>query len=103
MLRSIAVGAFLLCLVLAVSVPLSLITGAAVWRVQKAQRQQQEATLLQRAHEAATLLDRGFGRLANRLSVRAGSTALAHGNLEDFAQEMRLRPTGRCPSKPGVF
>jgi PAS domain S-box-containing protein len=89
-LRDVRVGTLLLRLVLAVSVPLLLFTGVTVWRIHRVQRQQQEATLVAQARGAAQSVDRGFERLTNGLSVLAGSTALARGDLKDFGPEMSL-------------
>jgi PAS domain S-box-containing protein len=88
MLQGTRVGTFLLWLVLAVSVPLLLFTGGTVWRIQSAQRQQQEAALVDQAHDAAQLVDRALERVTNGLSVLADSTALSRGDLADFASEM---------------
>jgi PAS domain S-box-containing protein len=88
MLQGTRVGTFLLWLVLAVSVPLLLFTGGTVWRIQSAQRQQQEAALVDQAHDAAQLVDRRFERVTNELSVLAESTALSRGDLGDLASEM---------------
>jgi PAS domain S-box-containing protein len=90
MLRRIRVGTFLLWLVLAVSVPLLVFTGGWVWQIQTAQRQQQDSALVRQARDGAWLVDRGFERLTNALSVLAGSSALARGDLQDFAAEMSV-------------
>jgi PAS domain S-box-containing protein len=90
MLRNTRVGTFLLWLVLAVSVPLLVFTGGTVWRIQTAQRREQDSALVRQARDGAWLVDRGFERLTNALSVLAGSSALARGDLQNFAPEMSL-------------
>lgn len=90
MMRGTRVGTLLLWLVLAVSIPLLLFTAGTVWRMQATQRQQQEAALVEQAHDAAQSVDRAFERVQDGLLALAGSSALEQGDLRSFAQELHL-------------
>jgi PAS domain S-box-containing protein len=90
MMRGTRVGTLLLWLVLAVSIPLLLFTAGTVWRTQSTQRQQQEAALVDQAHDAAQSVDRAFERLQDGLLALAGSSALQQGDMRSFAQELHL-------------
>ena len=93
MTRGTPVGTFLLWLVLAVSIPLLLLSACVVWRVQTEQRRQQQTVLVDLAREASQIVDQRLERLADGLLELAGSTALERGDLAAFGHEAGLSST----------
>src|SRR6476469_10771314 len=87
---STRVGTYLLWLVLAVSIPLLLFSGYAVWRVQAARAQQREVALAGWVRETSAQIDRKLDLLRTGLTALADSPALQRGYLADFAARMNL-------------
>ena len=89
-LRGVRVGTYLLWLVLAVTVPLLTFTIATLWRVEQAQRLQQETALKDQARDAAQAVDQHFERVLNSLLTLSASSALANADMSAFEREARL-------------
>ncbi len=88
--RGVRVGTYLLWLVLAVTIPLLTFTIATLWRVEQAQRLQQEAALRDQARDAAQAVDQEFERVLNSLVALSASSALANADISGFEREAPL-------------
>ncbi|HEY4043503.1 MAG TPA: ATP-binding protein [Rhodopila sp.] len=88
--HGIRLATHLFWLVLAVSLPLLLVTGGMVWGIARAERQQEERALIDQARDASQAVDRTCGHLEDGLAVLSRSTALTHDDLADFQHELRL-------------
>jgi signal transduction histidine kinase/ActR/RegA family two-component response regulator len=86
--RGTRVATHLLWLVAAVMVPLLILTGVEIWRLNDIRRTDQESALLEQATAKAALLDQEFARIETALSALSASSALAEKDFDRFEQEM---------------
>jgi signal transduction histidine kinase len=86
--RGTRVATHLLWLVAAVMVPLLILTGMEIWRLNDIRRTDQESALLEQATAKAALLDQEFARIETALSALSASSALAEKDFNRFEQEM---------------
>jgi signal transduction histidine kinase len=86
--RGAHIATHLLWLVGAVIVPLLLLTGMEIWRLNDIRRTDQESALLEQATAKAMLLDQEFARIETALAALSASSALERGDFDRFEQEM---------------
>jgi PAS domain S-box-containing protein len=84
------VATHLLRLVAVVMLPLLMLTGLEIWRLDDSRRTLQETALLEQASDKAELIDQEFARIESAIRALAASTALQGGDFDRFEQEMRI-------------
>ena len=87
--RDAQVATHLLWLVVAVMVPLLIVTGVEVWRLHDSSRKVRENALLEQAREKTELIDGEFSRIETAISALAASSALEQEDFARFEGEMR--------------
>jgi PAS domain S-box-containing protein len=83
------VATHLLWLVVAVMVPLLILTGLEISRLHDSRRKVQETALLEQARDKADLIDDGFARIVTAISALSVSSALEERDFNRFEREMR--------------
>jgi signal transduction histidine kinase len=87
--RGARMATYLLWLVGVVMVPLLILTGVEIWRLNDVRRTDQESALLEQATAKAELLDQEFARIEMAMSVLSASSALESKDFDRFEQEIR--------------
>jgi PAS domain S-box-containing protein len=77
-------------LMLAISLPLTVVAADTIRRINNTQRLEQEGALVQLASSTGLSVDTAVKRLEEGLVVLIGSSALARGDLEGYEREVRL-------------
>jgi PAS domain S-box-containing protein len=87
--RGAHVATHLLRLVAVVMVPLLILTGVEIWRLDDSRRTLQENALLDQASDKAALIDQEFARIETAIAALSASSALEQRDFVRFEQEMR--------------
>jgi signal transduction histidine kinase len=91
--RDTRVATHLLRLVGAVMVPLLILTGVEIWRLDDSRRTLQESALLDQANDKAELIDQEFARIETAMAALSASSALEQKDFGRFEREMRTVST----------
>ena len=91
--RGTPVATRLFWLVVAVTVPLLILSGLEIWRLHDSRRTVQETALLDQARDMAAFVDREFDRVETAISALAASSSLAQKDFDQFEREMRTVST----------
>jgi PAS domain S-box-containing protein len=79
----------LFALVTVVALPLLILSGLAVWHMDRSEQNVKETALLSQAQARADLVDRTLEKFQAALATLAASAALHQGDLDGFEMEMR--------------